>query len=103
MSVLYHPDKGNVFADAISRVSTGSVSHTKNAKKYLLKDVHRLDRLCLRLENSPNGGFMVHHISESSLVVEVKFKQHLDQSLMELKELVPGKFNDPLSLGGMVS
>ncbi|TMW97475.1 hypothetical protein EJD97_005423 [Solanum chilense] len=35
-----------------------------------------------------NGGFIAHHKSESSLVVEVKSKQHLDQSLMELKESV---------------
>ena len=47
---------------------------------------------------------MVHHNSESSLVVEVKSKQHLDQPLMELKELVLCKINESFSLGGgMVS
>ena len=51
----------------------------------------------MRLEDSLNGGFMVHHNSESSLVVEVKFKQHLDQSLKELKESVLGKFNESFS------
>ena len=52
-----------------------------------MKDVHRLARLGVRLEDSPNGGFMVHHNSNSSLVVEVKSKQHLDPLLMELKNL----------------
>ena len=40
----------------------------------------------LDLEDSPNGGFMVHLNSESCLVVEVKSKQHLDQALMELEK-----------------
>ena len=43
---------------------------------------------------------MVHHNSESSLVVEAKFKQHFDQPLMELKESVLGKLNKSFSLGG---
>ena len=58
------------------------------------KDVHRLARLGVRLEGSPNGGYMVHHNFKSSLVVEVKCKQHLDQTLMELKESVLGKINE---------
>ena len=56
----------------------------------------------MRLESASNGGVVVHHNSESSLVVEVKSKQHLDLALMELKELVLGKWNDSLYLGGMV-
>ena len=43
---------------------------------------------------------MVHHIRQSSLVVEVKSKQHPDQPWMELKESVLGKLNEPFSLGG---
>ena len=46
---------------------------------------------------------MIHHNSESSLVVEVNSKEHLDQPLMELKESVLGKINESFSLGGMVS
>ena len=42
---------------------------------------------------------MVHHNSGSSLVVEVKYKQHLDQSLMDLKESVLDKLNESFSLG----
>ena len=42
------------------------------------KDVHRLARLGVRLEGSQDDGVIVHHNSESYLVVEVKSKQHLD-------------------------
>ena len=45
---------------------------------------------------------MVHHTSDSSLVLEVKSKQHLYPLLMELKESVLGKHNESLSQGGMV-
>ena len=45
MSVLYHPGKANMVADALSWLSMGSVSHVEEAKKYLLKDVHRLARM----------------------------------------------------------
>ena len=52
-----------------------------------MKYVHRLDRF-LRLDDSPNGGFLVHYNSESSLVVDMKSKQHLDQTLIELVSLL---------------
>ena len=42
MSVLYHSDKANVVADALSRMTTGSVSHIDEAKKDLAREVHRL-------------------------------------------------------------
>ena len=45
MSVLYHPGKANVVADSLRRMTMGSVSHIDEAKKYLLRDVHRLSIL----------------------------------------------------------
>ena len=56
----------------------------------------------MRLESASNGGVVVHHNSESSLVVEVKSKQHLDLALMELKESIITKFNESFYLWGMV-
>ena len=42
MSILYHPGKANVEADALSRLSMGSVSHVEDGKKEFFRDVHRL-------------------------------------------------------------
>ena len=64
ISVISHRGKANVVADAISRMTMGSVSHVEEAKKDLVKDVHRLSRLGVRLVDFPNGSFMVHHNSE---------------------------------------
>ena len=59
-------------------MTMGSVSHLDEAKKDLAREVHRLDRLGVRLESSQDVGAIVHSNSESSQVVEVKSKQHLD-------------------------
>ena len=64
-------------------MTMGSVSHVEKDQKELVKDVHRLARLGVQLENSSNSGFMVHHNSDSLLVVKVKSKKHLDPLLME--------------------
>ena len=102
MSVLYYPDKANIVADSLSRMTMGSVSYLDEAKKNLAREVHMLSRLSVRLQSSQDRGAIIHRNSESSFVVEVKSKQHLDLALMELKESVLGKFNESFSLGGMV-
>ena len=103
MSVLYHHGKANMLVDSLSCLYMGSASHVETPKRNLVKDVHRLVRLGFTLDDSSNGGFIVHCKSGSSLVVKGKSKQHLDQTLMELKESVLGKLNESFSLGGRVS
>ena len=76
----------------------GSVYHLEEAKEDSVKGVHRLGRLDVRLIDSPNSGFIVHHNSESSLFVKVKYNQHVDLSFITLKELVLAKLNESFSL-----
>ena len=64
MSVIYIPGNTNVVADAFNCMTMGSVSHVKEEKEELVKDVNRLAHLGVWLEDSPNGGFMVHHKSD---------------------------------------
>ena len=92
MSVL-PSQKGQCGCRCFKSDDHGSVSHVKEPKRDLVKDVHRLARLGVRLQDS----LMVHHNSELSLVVEVKSKQDLDQPLMELKESVIGNLNESVS------
>ena len=72
MNFLYNPGKANVIVDSLSRMTMDSLSHIDEAKKYLVKDAHRLVRLGVILEHPLDGCFTVHNSSESSLVVEVK-------------------------------
>ena len=86
-------------ADALSRMTMCSLSHIDEAKNYLVRDVHKLARLGVRLEDSLNRESIVYHKSESSLVVKVNSKKHLDKPLMELNESVLDKLNESFSLG----
>ena len=63
MNVLYHPGKADGVADALRHMTMGSFSHIYQTKKDLVRHVHRLSRLGVRLEDSLDGGFMVHHNS----------------------------------------
>ena len=78
MFFYYHPGKANVVVDALCHMTMGSVSHFDEVKKDLAREVHKLSRLGVRLGSSLDGGAIVHENSESSLVVEVMSKQHVD-------------------------
>ncbi|XP_069148200.1 uncharacterized protein [Solanum lycopersicum] len=72
----------------------GSVTDMVVDKKELVKEIHRLAHLVVKLEDSPKCGIVARHNSKSSLVVAVKSKKHLDPLLMELKETVLTKSNE---------
>ncbi|KAF3643747.1 Bidirectional sugar transporter SWEET1a [Capsicum annuum] len=55
MSVFCHPGKANVVADALSRLSMGSVAHIDKDKQKLAQEIHQLARLGVRLVNSTEG------------------------------------------------
>ena len=57
MSVHYHPCKANVVVDALSRLSMSCVSHIDDEKKELVKEVHQLSRLGVRLVDTQSGVF----------------------------------------------
>ena len=100
MSVHYLPGNANVVDDALSRLIMGSTDHVDDGKKELVKDVHILSRLGVRLMDSTSVGVSIHPSSESSLVAEVKKGQHLDPVLMELNDLVLVNMNESFTLGG---
>ena len=100
MSILYHPSNENIVADAMSRKTMGSVAHVPDDKKVLVKEVHKLARLGVRLEDCTNRGSIVHHNSKLSLEVKVKSKQNLNPLLMELKESVHRNLTGHSSEGG---
>lgn len=52
VSVLYHLGKANIIANALSSVSMDSAAHIENGRKELVKDVHQLVWLGVRLSDS---------------------------------------------------
>ncbi|WMV09654.1 hypothetical protein MTR67_003039 [Solanum verrucosum] len=63
--VLYHLGKVNVVVDDLSRLSMGNITHVKDGKKELVRDVHRLARLGVHLIDSSEGGVIVHMVLNS--------------------------------------
>ena len=100
MSVHYHPGKANVVADALSILSMGTVAHVEEKRKELVKDVHRLSRLGVRLMSISDSGVTVQNGAESSLLVEVKEKQESDPILLELKGAINNERVEVFSQGG---
>ena len=66
----------------------GSVSHVEEERKELVKDVHRLSRLGVRLMSISYNGVTVQNRGRSSLVVEVEENQDSDIIFLELKNAV---------------
>ncbi|WMV08741.1 hypothetical protein MTR67_002126 [Solanum verrucosum] len=91
MSVLYHPSKVNVVADALSWLSMESIGHVEEYKRELVCDVHRLARLGVLLVDSNEGGLYVQNCSESFFVSDVKVKKDLDPDMVDLKKSVSEK------------
>ena len=59
ISVHYHPGKANVVADALSRLSMGSVAHVEEERKDLLKDIHMRASLGVRLMSISDNAVIV--------------------------------------------
>ncbi|KAF3640589.1 hypothetical protein FXO37_23390 [Capsicum annuum] len=78
----------NVVADALSKLSMGSVSHVEDDKKKLVQEVYQLVRLGVLLVDSTEGSVWVQNSLESSLIAKVKEKQDRDPNLVKLKESV---------------
>ena len=100
ISVHYHPCKVNVVADSLSRLSMGSVVQIEEERKELVKDVHRLARLGVRLMSISDSVVIVQNGAESSLVVEVKENRDSDPMLLELKGAVHNQRVEVFSRGG---
>ena len=49
-SILYHPGKANVVADALSRKSVGSLAHISTERRLIIKELHELIELGLQLK-----------------------------------------------------
>lgn len=88
MSVLYNPGKANVVANALSRLSMGSVAHIEDENKKLIREVHQLAILGVRLVNLAEGNILIQNSSKSSLIAEVKEKQDSDPIFLRLKKVI---------------
>ena len=69
-------------------------------KKELVKDVHRLARLGVRLMSISDSGVIVQNGAELSLVVEVKEKKESDLIFLEIKDAINNQRVEDFFQGG---
>ncbi|XP_049406096.1 uncharacterized protein LOC125869682 [Solanum stenotomum] len=86
VNILYHPGKANVVADALSQLSMGSLVHLPCVQQEVVRDVHKLASLGVRLLEAEDRGVVVQNTAESSLVALVKEKQYDDPIFQQYRE-----------------
>ena len=86
ITILYHPGKANVVADALSRKagSIGSLAHLQVARRPLAREVQTLANDFMRLEVNEKGGFLACVEARSSFLDKIKGKQFTDEKLIRI-------------------
>ena len=87
-TILYHPDKAKVVADAFSRKPMGSLAYIAPMKRPLVKEIHQLEADGIRLELGKTGILLAYIRAQSSLVERIKVMQGRDPKLSKLIEEV---------------
>ncbi|KAH0757160.1 hypothetical protein KY290_020653 [Solanum tuberosum] len=90
LSILYHPGKANVVADALSRkaVSMGSLSFLSVEERPLAMDIQFLANSMIRLDISDSRRVLAHMGVQSSLLDRIRGCQFEDEALVALRDRV---------------
>ena len=87
ITILYHPGKANVVADALSRKarSMGSLAYLQASRRPLAREVQILANDLMRLEVNEKGGFLACVEARSSFLDKIKGKQFNDEKLIRIR------------------
>ena len=90
ITILYHPGKANVVADALSRKagSMGSLAHLQVSRRPLAREVQTLANDFMRLEVNEKGGLLACVEARSSFLDKIKGKQFKDEKLIRIRDKV---------------
>ncbi|XP_029151508.1 uncharacterized protein [Arachis hypogaea] len=85
-TILYHPGKANVVADALSRKSMCSLSPIALSRRPLVQEIHKLESEGVYFKLEGSGPLLAYVRSQSSLIEQIKFAQGDDPKLRKLME-----------------
>ena len=86
ITILYHPGKANVVADALSRKarSMGSLAYLQVSRRPLAREIQTLANDFMRLEVNDKGGLLACMEARSSFLDKIKGKQFNDEKLIRI-------------------
>ena len=90
ITILYHPGKANVVADALSRKerSMGSLAHLQVSRRPLAREVQTLANDFMRLEVLEKRGFLACLEEISSFLDTIKENKFADEKLSRIRDMV---------------
>ena len=90
ITILYHPGKANVVADALSRKagSMGCLAHLQVSRCPLAREVQTLANDLMRLEVNEKGGFLACVEARSSFLDRIKERQFTNEKLIRIRDKV---------------
>ena len=90
ITILYHPGKANVVANALSRKagSMGSLVHLQVSRRPLAREVQTMANDFMRLEVNEKGGFLAYVEARSSFLDKIKGKQFDDEKLSRIRDML---------------
>ncbi|XP_070045324.1 uncharacterized protein [Nicotiana tomentosiformis] len=97
-SLNVNSGKANVVADALRRISMGSLSYLQPGKSAIASVIHQLGNLGIRLLDSGDTGVTIRDTATSSLVTEVKECQYEDPMLAHYRDTAPQKEKTPFEI-----
>ncbi|EOY08599.1 CCHC-type integrase [Theobroma cacao] len=74
-TILYHPGKANMVADALSQKLMGSLAHISMDKRSLIREMHSLGDMGVHLEVSEANALLVHFRVRPILMDRIKEAQ----------------------------
>ena len=94
-TILYHPSKANVVVDTLSRKSMGSLAHSVEVMKPVVKEFQDLVANGVRFEVTSTKSLLAHVHAHSTLMDTIKVTQGEDPHLRKIvEEIQAGKVSD---------
>lgn len=87
-TILYHPGKANVVADALSRKSMGSLAHLTAIKRPIVKEFQEIVESGVQFAIDHSRTLLAHMKIRSTLIDDIKQAQSQDSELMKMVDNV---------------